>query len=171
MSGSADREISERARDTDWTGSERPEDDDRSRSRDRSRDRAREQSRDRSRDKEQRCDYDSGDNSKEDNTQFEIENSIEAKLQEVRPTLGNKKHLVDVHTAQKPKQKPDEIPPQWAKQIYSMFESIRNEIAAVREDVLVLQSRIPYRLDSSKFKCYNPPPEAMDLEEPPRPQL
>ena len=105
---------------------------------------------------------------KTDETQLETKEIIEIKLQEEPPTKGNEELLAAAPSVPKLVSKPDDTTPQWAQQLLSMMVNIRKEIDTVREDLLVLQSRIPMKLNVKQLESSNPRPEAMDIEQLPR---
>ena len=94
-------------------------------------------------------------------TAHEAKEIIEQKQHVITPTAGN----IDETPDHKLDTNLESHIPQWALNLLSTMNDIREEITAVRTDLLVLQSRIPRRLDYCQWKPPCPQPEAMETEQ------
>ena len=90
---------------------------------------------------------------------------VETKLQGLHPTPGNDEHFTKTSDGPQPGPNSNDNIPPWAQELWSMLNSVKEDIAMVREDILVLHSRIPRRLDTTQHQPskHN---EAMDIELP-----
>ena len=97
---------------------------------------------------------------------LDVSEIVETKLQELPDTAGNDEYSNKISEDPRPSPNHNGKIPPWAQELWTMLKSVKEDIALVREDILVLQNRIPRRLDTTQQHRPSPPHEAMDIEIP-----